>query len=85
VGQKKANVWGLYDMAGNVWEWCHDWYELSLGTSAVTDPLGSGSSSRVIRGGGWGSNAFCTRAAFRDGKFPAYRYYDLGFRCSRTQ
>jgi formylglycine-generating enzyme required for sulfatase activity len=84
-GQKQANAWGLYDMAGNVWERCHDWWQAGLGSSAVTDPWGLSSGSyRVVRGGSWGNYAFSVRAARRYYLTPSYRNSALGFRCART-
>ena len=85
VGTQDASPWDLYDMLGNVWEWCHDWYVEDLGTSSVTDPWGPGEgSSRVMRGGSWYPEARHVRAADRGGLTPGYRNDFIGFRPSRS-
>jgi len=81
VGKKKPNASGLYDMLGNVWEWCQDWYDKNYPGGAVTDPLGpSSGSSRVLRGGGWYGLARGCRSALRNSFTPAYRRSIIGFR-----
>ena len=80
VGSKQPNAWGLYDMHGNVFEWCQDWHG-DYPSGAVTDPTGPAvGSSRVIRGGCWLDPAVICRSAFRSGYEPSIRDYYYGFR-----
>ena len=82
VGTTNPNPWGLYDMHGNVWEWCLDWYASSL--SGGTDPNGASSgSSRVMRGGCWLLEADRCTSSFRNHDFPSYGNYSRGFRIVR--
>ena len=85
VGKKTANVWGLHDMHGNVYEWCWDWYGASYySSSPSSDPTGPDTSaSRVIRGGSWGSDAQYLRSAYRRDSIPSNRGNGFGFRLLR--
>ncbi|MEI7837094.1 MAG: formylglycine-generating enzyme family protein [Planctomycetota bacterium] len=81
VAQKKPNAWGLYDMHGNVWEWCSDWYANSYANAGLRDPQGPDSGTlRVLRGGCWGNGPKGCRAAFRSRCLPDVRYFQYGFR-----
>lgn len=80
------NNWGLYEMHGNVWEWCEDVWQRNLGKDAVIDPQGRADSEseagRVIRGGAWVLGGWNCRSAYRNGHEPAIRNGHLGLRLS---
>jgi len=87
VGSYEANSQRLYDISGNVWEWCWDWYDSDYysASDGTTDPHGPDEGSdRVYRGGGWSDTARLCRATFRDFDSPTYGNYGIGFRLARS-
>ncbi len=86
VATFKPNVWKLYDMHGNVWEWCQDWYADNYPTGSIVDPVGPDTGkARVIRGGGWDGGEKFARSAFRRRYIPDSHPYGTGFRLVRGQ
>ena len=85
VGSYEANAWGLYDMSGNVWEWCEDRWHSDYqgapddGSAWVT----GGNSSRVLRGGSWNTVPYNLRSGYRNGAFPSNRFLNIGFRLAQ--
>ncbi|MCY2987932.1 MAG: formylglycine-generating enzyme family protein [Planctomycetota bacterium] len=80
VGERQANPWALYDMHGNVWEWCQDW-QGAYGAGLASDPSGPGSATyRVLRGGSWDRNGGGSRSAYRCRNGLGVRDVSRGFR-----
>jgi len=86
VGTKKSNQWGVYDMYGNVWEWCEDWYLEGYKSSSLNGSVNQpqNKNKKVLRGASWVYDADHTRSAYRNTYFPTFRNYNIGFRLQRT-
>ncbi|TRU26747.1 MAG: serine/threonine-protein kinase pkn1 [Microcystis aeruginosa Ma_SC_T_19800800_S464] len=85
VGQKKPNGWGIYDMSGNLWEWCEDnWHDSYAGApddgTAWIDNDNRSQSRKCLRGGSWYGDPYLCRSAIRDRSYPDSHCYDIGFR-----
>ena len=83
VGRFAPNAYGIFDMHGNVWEWCQDWFEKHL-TDAVDPPGPPRGHNRALRGGGWDRGPWHCRSAYRHSPTPDYRGSYMGFRLART-
>jgi formylglycine-generating enzyme required for sulfatase activity len=84
VGSYAPNGYGLFDIAGNVWEWVADWYAGYSGAGSDNPTSPDSGSFRVLRGGGWNSNELSLRASSRYNYDPVFRSDDFGFRCAAS-
>lgn len=84
VGGKQPNSAGLFDMSGNLWEWCHDLWDVTPAATSVTDPVGMRPGNRVLRGGAWDSPPWFSTGSYRFGSKPETRDSHYGFRCARS-
>ena len=83
VGLKRPNAWGIFDMSGNVWEWCWDWHA-DYPSSKQIDPKGAEMGEfRVIRGGAYNGGDWLTQVGYRNGLAPTYNRLNLGMRLCR--
>ena len=84
VGLKEPNAWGIHDILGTVWEWCHDWFA-DYPTARTTDHTGPEDGTyRVVRGGSWDNSATFINAGYRRCEPPGYRHNSCGFRVARS-
>lgn len=82
VATRSANPWGLYDLYGNVWEWCSDYYASHYPAGEVTNPTGPDfGAARVLRGGGWGDDSTQMRSGYRNSMGPDQHNAGTGLRC----